>query len=132
MKLPNRAVKVGGIFAIGLVAVGLAFASLMPNAAEAHPGHEHDHPVSESTPAPAPDSDATPDMSQSRGMAREMVFVLPQVCFTFGTDVHVESSASVVKPEGYEPVKSSNEVNDTGKFCMSRVVTIAHWFSWGD
>ena len=116
MKLPNRAVKVGGIFAIGLVAIGLSFGLLFSGPAQAHdPDHEAETetvPVDVNTPA-------------AEQAMMVVSFVGPEVtgsiddtlrrCFGYEMTGEGSVSAEVV---GSAPVKTGDEFSEQGQLCV--------------
>ena len=140
MKMPNRAVKMGGIFAVGagLVAIALSVVLLVPNTTQAH-DPDAPAPVVETAATPEPVNVAPQMASMASGNASPVMTdtISDSQRFCIGYEVQGKGSvtAAVVEPAGSDPVKTDNEFSDAGELCYEvsyQAVIEAQVSVWAD
>ena len=129
MKMPNRAVKMGGIFAVGagLVAIALSVVLLVPNTTQAHPEPTPQTVIvatPEPTSQPASALGSVPDQtSQQAGPTAQEIseMITAEVATCVGWDGHSRSTGQPWTWKGNGPIEMGElvvvEKSDSAMVC---------------
>lgn len=126
MKMPNQAVKMGSIFAVGLVAISLSFGLLFSGAVQAD-GDHHEHTEDVVDPHPGTATDPAVIAAILQMKSEPMVQASPVVtvsisgtendCVGWEGNAYGEMTAEVTEPAGSGAVKADNEFHEAAGLC---------------